>query len=570
MTRWITAAAIAIIAATSSFSQDVIGSWRGTLPAGSLPAVSVGTATSARGRATDPAAASRDIPIMVKFSRGRHGELTGTLYNADNASLTLTLWTPIFDGSKLSFTAQEQSFTCTLSADQNSMTGWFHGVVLKLSRVDPVQASPEPALSEPSASDPDPSALLAKALEKLSGTTRQLLKYTCLETIERAYYLDPPPKSSANPMTASPADSCDKRQFSRAGNVLLDAEDRLRLEVAVSAGKEIHAWPSAGGFDGRSIYDIISTGPMLTGVFGTTVVDIFENPDTRYRFTGINKDGRFEYQFVVAPEVSHYSIRAGLDWKITGYSGSFEIRAGTAELARLTIETDQLPQESGMCRSRTDAVYHYAQIGDGRFLVPLKAEFDTLPTNQGENRSRITFSACHEFTAESSLVSDDQASPAASKPAPQPAAPLPRGLELTLALATGIDSGTAAAGDLISAKVVHAVRGAGSNEILIPAGAVAHGRILQMRHQYKTAAFELLIRFDTLERNGSVSPLAVRVDRDVKPAKTRTTGGFAARGTEFSLPPASGDPASWFTVAATGARYVMPAGTESKWITVAP
>jgi hypothetical protein len=91
-----------------------------------------------------------------------------------------------------------------------------------------------------------------------------------------------------------------------------------------------------------------------------------------------------------------------------------------------------------------------------------------------------------------------------------------------------------------------------------------------MRHQYKTATFELLIRFDALDRNGFVSPLAVRVDRDLKPAKGRTADGFATRGTEFSLPPPSGDPASWFTFAATGARYVMPAGSESKWITVAP
>ena len=223
-----------------------------------------------------------------------------------------------------------------------------------------------------------------------------------------------------------------------------------------------------------------------------------------------------------------------------------------------------------MCRSHTDATYHYEQIGGGRFLVPLNAEFDTLPTNQGETRSRIAFSACHEFTAESRLVSDDQASPTALKPAPLPGAPLPRGLELTLALATGIDSGTAAAGDLISAKVVHAVHAAGSNEILIPAGAVAHGRILQMRHDYKSAQFQLLIRFDSLERNGSVSPLAIRLDRDLKPAKARTSGGLATRATEFSLPPPSGDPTSWLTVPATGARYVMPTGSESKWMTVNP
>ncbi len=73
-----------------------------------------------------------------------------------------------------------------------------------------------------------------------------------------------------------------------------------------------------------------------------------------------------------------------------------------------------------------------------------------------------------------------------------------------------------------------------------------------------------------LERNGVASPLFIRVDRDVKPANARTKEGFATRASEFSLPPPSGDPASWFNIPATGTRYVMPAGSESKWITVTP
>ncbi len=570
MARWMTAASIALLASTCAPAQDITGSWRGTVKANVLPGASFSSGVGGPRAGARTVPVDGQIPIVVNLGKDRHGELTGSLYATDNASSSFTLWAPSFDGSKLSFTVEQFPFTGTLSGDQNSMAGWLQGSVLILSRVERIEPAPAPAATPAPEPSMDPSALLARALEKLAGTTRRLLKYTCLETVERAYYSELPAKKNANPLSESPASSCDKRQFGKSGNLILDAEDRLRLEVAVSGGKEIHAWPSAGGFDGRSIYDMVSTGPMLTGAFGTTVVDIFENTGTRYRFTGVNQDGGFEYEFEVAPDVSHYSVRAGSDWKVTGYRGSFEIRPATAELARLIIETDPLPEETGMCRARTDTAYHYAQIGDGRFLVPLHSEFDTLPTSLGETRSRIAFSACHEFTAESSLVSDDQASPAALKPAPVPAVPLPRGLELTLALTTPIDSGTAAAGDLISAKIVHAVHAAGSKEILIPAGAVAHGRILQMRHQYKTASFELLIRFDSLERNGSATPLPVRLDRDLKPAKGRTANGFATRGTEFSLPPPSGDPASWFTFAATGARYVMPAGTESKWVTVNP
>ncbi len=235
-------------------------------------------------------------------------------------------------------------------------------------------------------------------------------------------------------MSEAPANSCEKKTFSRGGNLLLDAEDRLRLEVAVSNGQEIDSWPSASRFDSRSVFEMISTGPMLAGAFGTLVVDVFENSGTKYRFAAVNEDGAFEYDFEVAPEVSHYGVKNGKDWIVTGYRGSFQINAKTAELARLIIETDELRPESGMCRARTDTAYHYARIGDGLFLLPLKSEFDTLSPNQMETRSAISFSACHEFTAESSLVSDDQASRSAAKPAPSAAAPLPRGVELTLAL----------------------------------------------------------------------------------------------------------------------------------------
>jgi hypothetical protein len=571
VTRWLLMASIALASVPASPAQDIAGSWRGTLRMSFLGAPSLGSAIGgARRQGVSSTAAEREASIVVKFAKDRHGTLAGSLYDANNVARVFPLWAIFFDGSKLSFTLQQLPFTGTLSDDRNFISGWFQGTVLRLSRVDRVETEPPPAAKPDSAPSTDPSALLARALERLSGTTRRLLKYTCLQTVDRTYYSDPPANPDVNPIYEAPASSCNKKEFSHGGNLVLDAEDRLRLEVAVSGGKEIHSWPAASRFDTRSVFDLISTGPMLSGAFGTTVVDIFENPGTQYRFTGVKREGVFEYDFEVAPDVSHYSIKAGADWKITGYRGSFEIDAATAGLGRLVVETDELPIESGMCRARTDTTYHYAQIGDGRFLLPLKSEFDTLSPNQSETRNLISFSACHEFTAESNLVSDDSSSPSASKSAAASAAPLPPGVELTLALLSPIDTGTAAAGDSISAKITKAVHATGSNETLVPAGALARGRILQLRHQYRSGDVQILIRFDTLDRDGVVSPLSVRLDRDLKPAGARTKEGFASRGTEFSLAPPSSDHAGWFNIPAAGARYVMPAGFESKWITVAP
>ena len=102
---------------------------------------------------------------------------------------------------------------------------------------------------------------------------------------------------------------------------------------------------------------------------------------------------------------------------------------------------------------------------------------------------------------------------------------------------TPVDTRTAAAGDAVSAWVTKAVRARGSNEILVAAGAMAHGRILAMQHQIPPAQFQISIGYDTLEQNGVVRPLTLELERDLKVEESRAGNGFATHGTEFSLLP---------------------------------
>jgi hypothetical protein len=427
----------------------------------------------------------------------------------------------------------------------------------------------------PSTPAADPTDLLARAREKLTGITRRLLKYTCLETIERTYYVLPAEKVSAKVMTEVPANSCDRREFDKNGHLSLAAKDRLRLEVAVAGGNEIHSWAAANRFDSRSVFQMVPTGPISSGSFGTYLVDVFENAGVRFSFTGQKTEGAaevFEYDFEVPVEASHYNVKVGNEWKVTGYHGSFQIYAATAELARLIEETDELSPEAAMCRARTSIDYHYVLIGDGQLLIPRQSELDTLSPNASETSSVTTYSACHEYTAESSVRFDDADGPTvtAKNAAPPTTITLPPGIPLTLTLLRPIDTATAAAGDSVSAKVTKAVRAKDSTEILVPAEAVAHGRILQMRHQYDSSQFLISIRFDTLEMNGAVSPLSVKLDRELKAEKAGTKNRLGQRGSEFSLPPpASSEKGSLFVVPVGSGGYVMPSGFQSKWITLA-
>jgi hypothetical protein len=424
------------------------------------------------------------------------------------------------------------------------------------------------------AQDPSSSStLLARAQQKIARSTHQLPKCTCLETVERTYYAAPIEKLSAKIMTEAPANSCDGKGFAKNGQPSLDAKDRLRLSVAVAGGEEVYSWAAASRFDTRTVFQMVSSGPISTGSFGSYLVDVFENPGVRFKFAGwkiADSQEVLEYDFEVPADASHYDVVVGGTWKPTAYLGSFQIYAATADLARLVIETAQLPPEANFCRARSTIDYHYTLIGNEEFLIPLRSELETLSPGGGKTSSVTTFSSCREYTAESSLRFDGQESAGQVETTPQTTTPLPPGLSLTLALLGPLDTRIAAAGDAISAQVSKAVRAPHSNQILVPAGAVAHGRILQMRHQISSSQFLISIRFDTLETRGAVSPLSIKLDRDLPTEKGRTQNGFRQRAPEFTLPPpASGGAGSLFVVPVRSGMYIFPRGFQSKWTTVA-
>jgi hypothetical protein len=110
----------------------------------------------------------------------------------------------------------------------------------------------------------------------------------------------------------------------------------------------------------------------------------------------------------------------------------------------------------------------------------------------------------------------------------------------------------------------------GSKEVLVPAGAIVRGRILAAQYEFRTSEFMISMRFDTLEANGAVSPLYVRLTREVQTEKG-TSNGLIIRGGEFSLP-APGPEAlrNLFVFSTKNKKNVVHAGFQSKWVTVSP
>src|SRR5665213_3538686 len=81
-----------------------------------------------------------------------------------------------------------------------------------------------------------------------------------------------------------------------------------------------------------------------------------------------------------------------------------------------------------------------------------------------------------------------------------------------MALIEPIDTDTAAAGDIVRARIRRAVQYPHSKLTLVQPGAIVQGRIIQMQHSFGTPRhFTIAIQLEALQANGITAPLYARV-----------------------------------------------------------
>src|SRR5271156_5460562 len=247
----------------------------------------------------------------------------------------------------------------------------------------------------------NPEDVLAKARDRVVERTERLPNYICVQTVDRKYF------KRANPVFPPP--SCDDIADKNAGkaNVLeLEGTDRLRLVVKVSGGTEIGAWAGSSHFDDGNVMKLIR-GPFGTGGFGTFLTDIFSGSGVDFYFDGEeSREGLqlLRYRFEVAREASHYMVHAGSDWIYTAYDGAVWIDPKSFELRQLRVRTATLPEETGACESTTTAEYATIRIGTGDFLLPQRSGLHFLMRDMTESDVATTYSGCHQYHAESALI----------------------------------------------------------------------------------------------------------------------------------------------------------------------
>jgi hypothetical protein len=351
----------------------------------------------------------------------------------------------------------------------------------------------------------DPVALLNQARAKIVENIERLPKYTCVQTVRRARFAAIPAVSVSNC-----GDVMDPAMAPRMG---LFWSDRFKLDVTVSEGAEIFSWVGARRFISDDVGDIVGGGMTGSGDFGPFLMSIFAAHGSEYEYLGPEQyKGRdfAVYRYRVPMAVSHYQVRVGprpKDLATMAYEGKFWIDPENAELSRMTIEVPHPPRESDMCRVETTIDYRRAGMGGSDFLLPQLTVLQMWDAEGQRHDNRIAYDSCRVFQSES-VFRTDLGLPAGEPAVPKKPVAIPRGITIRIALRSRIDSESSSAGDAIDGQLVEALVAHG--QVLVPAGAIAHGRIVRLEHEYQPSNyFALGLKFHSIEVQGSEIPLSL-------------------------------------------------------------
>lgn len=401
----------------------------------------------------------------------------------------------------------------------------------------------------------DPSQVLEETRARVVQATRNLPRFTCLETADREHFDAPP--AQENVLTAPVAEAC-PAFFVEPDGRIPQWTDRVRLEVTIADRREIHAWPTANEFDTRPIEEIVE-GPISTGGFGSSLSEVFDNSGTHFTFVGERvADGRklFEYAYRKPLESSLFFV--GKVHQLTGHGGWFLIDPGMLEVVHLVIHTDPLPPVTGMCRDHSAIDFHRVPVGDGRLILPVQFVMQVLEPGGSVSTATLTFSSCHEYQAESTIRFDEEDSQQHATHAAD--RHVPAGVHFTLRTTDPVDFNTAAEGDRIVTRVMRS-----SDRSAVPQGATVSGRIFVLRHYIGLNRYQLAFTAETL----TVSGISTRLSALPEPPRTakEVPAGFRSRGAELAIPP-PGTSSQGASFVFPGKASVLKAGFESLWVTV--
>ena len=323
-------------------------------------------------------------------------------------------------------------------------------------------------------------ATLARIRARVVRDLNQLPNYTCLETIERS------------------SQEANSKRFQ-----LLDL---VRLEVALVDNAEMFAWPGSRGFESAKLRDLVPGGAIGNGSFALHARSVFDGRAAQVERVGETRLGNrraMEYRYTVTRARSTFSLRHGDVEAKVGYGGSFFVDPDTDELMRLEVRANDIPAELGIPEEEEILDYQRVRLGDGDFLLPKGSEMRMASNDGSVSLNKTTFSACRQYSTESTLIFADPSDPSGlpALAAPNEVRDVPVGLKMDVRVVTPLLWTKSAVGDAVTAVVRRDVKV--QKQVIIPKGSQLKGRLicLERRAGPTGSAFLLGLRFDELNAN---------------------------------------------------------------------
>ncbi len=410
-----------------------------------------------------------------------------------------------------------------------------------------------------------PEDLLSSLRHKLMDTIGRLPRYMCTQSVERYRY------ESKKPSDAECGPSRNAETRSTKAKLRLVSSDRLRLDVAVGATREIYSWPGENHFDDRGLFDLIRDGAISTGGFAGFVTAIFGRDAATFTYEGdVTEAGRrlVQFGFRVPREKSNYEFVAGTYRALAGYAGTFQVDPGTLDLVRLVVRAAPLSPESGACEADSTLDYARVRLNNQEFLLPAANRLDIFHPDGSEDENLTTYSACHEFSAESTISFDSPAKASVSDRTRANSASLPEipgGLPFQLTFTQDVDSATAAGGDRISAILSAAIQDHG--KVFARRGAAVSARIIRLEHVTGPPPWlALIIRIGSVDTYAGARP--VRATADLTANRFLRPDGDLRQAVELGDSKSLDFPdMGVFTFWNANEKYIVHKGTITRWRT---
>jgi hypothetical protein len=318
--------------------------------------------------------------------------------------------------------------------------------------------------------DPSWQEVLQRIRANVGQQVSRVANYTCVESVERSYFFD-----SFNRISGC-------ANYRKTPPKQLYMRDRLRLDVAVSEGREIFSWHGGKSFSSKGVDDVVQSGPISSGSFVGYLRNIFFEEGVKIRFAGRTSSAGgdfYVFDHVVPLGSSHYQVGSGKKRWIVPFHGRFSGSGTNFELTSLQIIADEMPPESEICNAGSEIEYQLVDISGKASLIPKSYVLDISNSNHLYTTSRSEYTQCREFRGESTLRFDTNDDAATQRTPVARDEWLPAGTTLHVRLRTPIDDRTSFTGDPVEGSLIDSVKVKGSG-ITIPKDAALYSVITRL------------------------------------------------------------------------------------------